>query len=138
MDSVTSKTFELWRWSFFSKCTKFYVDFGDAKSNWENIFSFGDDNVWSCRRNSTLLAEFTSVWDPWTRWFRKDVMKRKLSCIEVSMFFIICNFQIIWAIKLIVFFKMHKILYRFCKCKKKLAEIVLVLVIMTFETAGGT
>ena len=88
---------------------------------------------------------FVSVWDPWTRSFTKGVLKRELSCIQVTTFFGVNNFQNVWALKLIFFFQMLKILCRFRKCKKKKKKIagkifvlVIMAVIMTFEPFTGT
>ena len=49
-------------------------------------------------------AEFVGVWDPWTRWFPKVLLKRELSGIQRTTFIAVNDFQDIWAMKLIFFF----------------------------------
>ena len=47
--------FNLWDWSFFSKCSKFYVDFENAIKIWENVLGFEDNCVWTCCENFCQL-----------------------------------------------------------------------------------
>ena len=61
-----------------------------------------------------------SVWDPWTLWLPKGVLKQKLFDIQGSIFFRVNNFQNIWDIKLIFFFRICKVWCRFQKCNKTL------------------
>ena len=42
------------RWFFFSKCTKFYVHFKNAKKIWQNVF-FWDNGIWTCCGNLPQL-----------------------------------------------------------------------------------
>ena len=63
-------------------------------------------------------AELLSFWDPWTTWVLKGVTKRKLSDIQVTTLFGVNNFQNIWAMKVIFFFKMEKTLCRFGNAKE--------------------
>ena len=91
---------------------------------------------------------FVSVWDPWTRSFTKGVLKRELSGIQVTTFSGVNNLQNVWALKLIFFFQMLKIVCRFRKCKKKKRKkkkmqekffvLVIMAVIMAFEPFTGT
>ena len=64
-------------------------------------------------------VKFVSVWESSTRWFTKGVLKREISGIQVTTTFGVNNFQNIWAMKLVFFLKMRKILFRFQKSKKR-------------------
>ena len=47
--------------SFFSKYSKFYLDFANEEKNRENIFEFGDNCIWiGCVKHLLLLRENTS------------------------------------------------------------------------------
>ena len=46
MQSVISKIHSLWGSSFFSKCSKFDLNFRDAAKNWGKIISFLDNCSW--------------------------------------------------------------------------------------------
>ena len=83
-------------------------------------------------------AEFVGVWDPWTRWFPKVLLKRELSGIQRTTFIAVNDFQDIWAMKLIFFFlKCAKFSVYFGNAKK-IEEIFLVFVIMVFQPFAGT
>ena len=43
MQSITPELNQLWGSSFFSKCSKFHVDFRNKKHNSENALNFGDN-----------------------------------------------------------------------------------------------
>ena len=45
-ESVTSKIQNLWGLSFYSKCSKFNLDFKNAAQNLEKIFCFWDNCIW--------------------------------------------------------------------------------------------
>ena len=57
LEYVTSEIFNPISWSFFSKCTKFYVDGKNAKKIPENIYGFWDNGVWTCSWNLYELWE---------------------------------------------------------------------------------
>ena len=53
-------------------------------------------NLCQINRNAGLKcrrADFVSVWDLWTRWFAKGVLKEELSVIQITTFFRINNLQ---------------------------------------------
>ena len=134
-----------WRWSIVSKCSKFYVDFKNAKKVSENVFGFEDKCIGTCYRNFSLLweenmwsaanvlkdgpnisdstkrhdtqltffdingklawkccrADFSSVWNPLTRWLRKGVLKQEFAFIQVTTFFEMNNSRNIEGMKAI-------------------------------------
>ena len=47
---------------FFSKCSKFYVDFGNRIKLWENIIGFEDICVWTC------CGSFSQLWKEYLWW----------------------------------------------------------------------
>ena len=69
-------------------------------------------------RKKQCRGYLSSAWDPRTHWLPKGVLKQELFDIQWSTFFGVNNFQNIWAIKLILFFKMCKIWCRFEKWKR--------------------
>ena len=62
-ESVTSKIQNLWGSSFDSKCLKFNVDFKNAAKNWEKVFCFSDNYIWTDIVKLSLLRTgyFSSV-----------------------------------------------------------------------------
>ena len=46
-ESITSEMFEVWSWSFFKKCTKFYVDCKNSLKISKNIWGFWHNGVWT-------------------------------------------------------------------------------------------
>ena len=57
MESVISKTHQLWESSFCWKCWKFNIDFKNAKKIPKNIFCFWDNSIWIACVNFCLLRE---------------------------------------------------------------------------------
>ena len=47
LESISSKVFERSSWSFFSKCSKFHVDFKNAMKIPKVLFGFQDNCVWT-------------------------------------------------------------------------------------------
>ena len=47
-ESITPELLKVWRWSLFSKCSKFYVDLKNAIITQENIFGFEGKCVGTC------------------------------------------------------------------------------------------
>ena len=62
-ESVISEIQNLWGSSFFSKCSKFNVDFKNAAKNWEKVFCFSDNYIWTDIVKLSLLRTgyFSSV-----------------------------------------------------------------------------
>ena len=54
-ESVISEMQKLWGSSFFSKYSKFKQDFKIAARNWEKVFCFSDNCIWSGTVKLTLL-----------------------------------------------------------------------------------
>ena len=75
---------------------------------WLNLFQINWKVWWKCRGVNVV-----SVWVPWTRWFRRCVVKQELLAIQGTTFFGVNNLESIWAMKLIFFLKMEKILCTF-------------------------
>ena len=51
----------LWGSSFFWKCSKFKVNFKNAKKNWDTVFCFWDNSIWTgCVKLSLLSREYLS------------------------------------------------------------------------------
>ena len=43
---------------FISKCSKYYVDFGNLEKNWEDVLSFWENCIWiGCVKHSLLPTE---------------------------------------------------------------------------------
>ena len=61
-------------------------------------------------------SSFRSISDPLTRWLRKGALKQEFLGIKVTTSFSVNNFENRKAMKLVFFFKMDKILWRFFKC----------------------
>ena len=55
LEVITSEIFEQYRWCFFSKCAKFYVDCKNAIENAENIEGFWHNGDWTCCGNFSQL-----------------------------------------------------------------------------------
>ena len=53
--SITLEILKVWRWSFFSKWWKFYLNFKNVIITPENVFGFEDKCVGTCCRNFCLL-----------------------------------------------------------------------------------
>ena len=52
---------QLWRSSFFCKCSKFHVDFENARKSWEKAFCFWDNCFWiGCVKLSLLRRVYWS------------------------------------------------------------------------------
>ena len=62
--------------------------------------------------------DFNSVWERWTRWLWKSVLKQEPSGIQVNTFLGLNRLTNIYAMKLISFLKICKILWRFQKLNK--------------------
>ena len=56
-ESITSDILKLWRWSFFSKRPKFYVDFENAIKLRGNVDRFEHSCVWTCSDSFCQLSQ---------------------------------------------------------------------------------
>ena len=68
-----------------------------------------------------------SIWDAFTCWLSKRVLKRRFLESALSKFFTVCNFSNTLAMMITVCFKMFKIWCRFKKWNKKLRKSFLFL-----------
>ena len=55
MESVISETHQLWRSSFFKKCSKVNLDFKNEEKSWEKVFFVGYNLFWIGFGNLSLL-----------------------------------------------------------------------------------
>ena len=78
-------------------------------------------------------AGLSSAWDPRTLWLLKGVLKQELFGIRESTFFGVNTSKNIWAINVILFFKMCEISCWFWKCNKTLRNCFLVFKLIAFE-----
>ena len=133
-ESITLEILKAWRWSFFSKWSKYYVHFKNAIITAETVFGFEDKCFGICFRNFCLLwQEYMSsavnmlkygpnIWDPTKRHDTQltlfDINGKFAwkGCSETGSFFGINNSGNNEGIKVVLFVKMLKILCRFEKC----------------------
>ena len=60
-ESAISKINRLWGWSLIWKSSKFNVVFRNGEKNWETVFCFWDNSIWSgCVKLSLLRREYFS------------------------------------------------------------------------------
>ena len=67
-ESITSDILNLWKWSFFKKRPKFYVDFEKGRRLSENVDGFEDNFIWTC------CGTFSQLWQEY-RWSAVNVLK---------------------------------------------------------------
>ena len=78
------------RMFFFSKCSKFYVDFKNAIKNWENVFCLEVNCVRTCSGNFCLLWE-EYMWsavnvlkDGPNNWYRTKRDDKELTLFDIN------------------------------------------------------
>ena len=72
-------------------------------------------------------GDFASIWDTFTCWLPKPVLKRCSLESFLTNIFTFCSFGITFAITIIFSFRIFKIWWRFHKCNKKLKKKFFVL-----------
>ena len=137
------------------KCSKFYLDFRNAKKkSWEKVFLFRDDCIWICCVKLSLLRReyfwatvnvlknspkilpitkrdffvkvvsfrFQHYLIPFSICLSKGLLKCNFLDIYLTTFFGIRNLRNTSVMRVILFFKVFKILSTFQNCKKRLRK----------------
>ena len=97
-----------------------------------NSSSQSDQKTWS----KCSHTDFTSVWDPWTCWLSKNVLKWSFLESGLSKTLTVWNFEITLAMRIIFFFKMFQIWRRFHQWEKKVRKKFLVFKLIAFESGA--
>ena len=85
------------------------------RSIFQTNFLEKDEETWSkCSR-----GDFSSIWDAFTCWLSRRVLKRRFLESGLTKIFKVCNFGKTLAMTMVLFFKRFKIWCKFQKCNKK-------------------